>query len=109
SLARGTCLGASEFFGMGARGMIKLLRDQGDHEGFARLEQYNAQACSLVEYLCGPHAPEGYPARFPGFLKDLHRRGPYEPAFTRHYGCGSERLLADWRGWVLARGYGHHG
>ena len=106
--ASGTALAAAELFHVKPRALFRLLRDWYDHANFARLTQFSAQSWSVVDYLVGPDAPEERRTRFRAFLKELPPKEAGAAVFERHLGFGYDRLLDEWREWVLGRGVGEH-
>ena len=76
---------------------------------FTKLSQWSPQSWSVGEYLVGGESTEEHRARSVAFLNDLNSSDRQEEVFERHFGYRYDRLLEDWRKWVLDHGEGTHG
>jgi hypothetical protein len=103
--AGGTLLGSADLFHAHPRAMVSLLRNWQDLGNFVKYMQLTHQPWSVAEFLCRDVERR---KRFRAFLKDARAKGLQEEVFTRHFGHGFDRLLEDWRMWVLDRGIGNH-
>jgi hypothetical protein len=108
ALARGTSLGSAVIFHPEPRGLVWLVKDWQIFENFANYNQLFFQSWSVTEFLCGASAPNERRERFRRFVKDVRSRGQQE-AFQRHFDFGFDKLLEEWRSWVLAQGIGDFG
>jgi hypothetical protein len=108
ALSRGKSLASAEIFQAGSRALRGRLRDWQDFGNHAAYTQLISQSWSVTEFLCGALAPKERRDRFRDFLKDF-RAKHQEEIFEGHFGFGFDRLLEDWRSWVLAQGIGDFG
>jgi hypothetical protein len=53
------------------------------------------------EYLIGIRARHERRTHFLAYLEDVKSKDVNEEVFQRHFGCGFDQLLEDWRSWVL--------
>jgi hypothetical protein len=105
SLAKGTAL-ATDLFKLNDRELVKLIKGWSDHSNFARLEQFNAESWSVVEYLGGKQAPAERQDQFRAFLNDIQSMGQPEEVFQRNFGFGFNQLFESWRECVQEQGTG---
>jgi hypothetical protein len=108
SLTRGTSLASADLLHYKPRAAVRHLNRWHEHGIFAHYAQFSAQSWSLVEYLAGMQAPEGFRVRFRAFAQDLGPKQPADDALRHHFGCGFEELVENWKKWVVARGIGTH-
>ena len=109
SLRRGTALGASDLFHVKENTLVQPAENWADHDLFRKLSLWTAQSWSIGEYLFGGGSTAERRARTVAFLKDLKSSTPQDEVFEQHFGHGFDRLLEDWRNWVLDHGEGTHG
>jgi len=109
SLRSGRALGATDLFQVKENALVKPVRNWANHDSFTKLSQWSPQSWSLGEYLFGGESSAERRARSVAFLKDLKANDRQEEVFERHFGHGYDRLLEDWRSWVIDHGEGAHG
>jgi len=109
SLRSGRALDAADLFQVKEKTLVKPVRNWADHDHFTKLCQWSPQSWSLGEFLFGSESTEERRAQSVAFLKDLKSSDRQEEVFERHFGHGYDRLLEDWRKWVLEHGEGTHG
>jgi len=109
SLRSGRALGAADLFQVKEKALVRPVRNWAVHDRFTRLSQWSPQSWSVGEYLFGRESTAERRARSVAFLNDLKSSDRQEEVFERHFGHGYDRLLEDWRKWVLDHGEGTHG
>jgi hypothetical protein len=108
SIRRARTLESALLFQVKEQALVKPAQSWADHDSFMKLSQWSPQSWSVGEYLFGGDSTEDRRARSVGFLKDLKPDERQEAEFERHFGHGFDRLLDDWRDWVLEHGEGTH-
>jgi hypothetical protein len=105
SLSKGTTFGV-DLFGIDNKDVFKLINGWDEHRNFAKYQRFDSESWSVLAYLIGESAPEERRANFRAFLADAGAKAQPAKAFERHFGYRFDRLVADWREWVLAQGIG---
>jgi hypothetical protein len=105
SFSRGTVLGA-HLFEINDQEIQKPLKGWDDHDNFEKVDQFQAEAWSVFEYLGGKQAPETRRDRLRAFLADKQAKAHPAKVFERHFGFGLDRLVESWREWVQKQGIG---
>ncbi len=108
SLRSGGALGAADLFQVKEKTLVQPGRSWASHDSFTKLSQWSPQSWSVGEYLVGDESTHDHRARSVAFLNDLHSSEGEEEVFERHFGYRYDRLLEDWRTWVLEHGEGAH-
>ena len=108
SLRSGRAFGAVDLFQVKEKTLIKPVRSWANHDSFTRLSQWRPQSWSVGEYLFGSESTKERRARSTAFLEDLKSSDGQEEVFEHHFGHSYDRLLEDWRTWVLEHGEGTH-
>jgi hypothetical protein len=109
SLRSGRALGAADLFQVKENTLVKPGRSWANHDSFTKLSQWSPQSWSVGEYLFGGESTQDRRARSVAFLEDLASSDRQEEVFEHHFGYRYDRLLEDWRAWVLDHGEGAHG
>jgi Zn finger protein HypA/HybF involved in hydrogenase expression len=99
---------SEDLFRAGHKKLRKLHYRRNDPRAYRKQEQFGEQAWSIVEYLCGQHAPDERKTAFLAFLKEKPAAGREEQAFFGRFGFGFGSLLDSWREWVIAEGIGSY-
>jgi hypothetical protein len=108
SLRSGNALDAAALFQVQEKALVKPGRSWADHASFTKLSQWSPQSWSLGEYLFGARSTQARRCQAVAFLKDLKSSDRQQDVFMRHFGYTYERLLEDWRSWVLEQENGSH-
>lgn len=79
-----------------------------DSDGGVWFRQFQTQAWSLMEFLCGHGATPQRREAFHRCFNDSHVRKRSAEILTRYFGCPVDDLFAQWRAWVEQQGGGEH-
>jgi len=109
SLRSGRALDSVDLFQVKEKTLVRPVRNWANHDSFTKLSQWSPQSWSVGEYLFGRESTEERRARSAAFLNDLKSSDLQEEVFERHFGHGYDRMLEEWRKWVLDHGDGTHG
>jgi hypothetical protein len=105
SLSRGTVFGA-RLFEINDQDILKPMKSWDDHHNFEKMDQFQAEAWSVFEYLGGTQAPESRRECLRAFLADKRAKARPAKVFERHFGFGLDRLVESWQQWVQEQGIG---
>jgi hypothetical protein len=107
--AAGRTFGSAELLTSSVNRIWRRYDRHHDLSHFARANQFQAQAWSLAEFLCGRGATPDRRSAFQRFFNDpVARRRPVE-AMARHFGYSHEELFAQWQRWAEEQvGDEHH-
>ncbi|HVA47353.1 MAG TPA: hypothetical protein VNH11_13370 [Pirellulales bacterium] len=108
ALLAGRVMEPRELFDRHTARTIRRVRRRGDRALHAWVIQYNTQAWSLVEFLCGRGSTPDRRSAFQKFWHDPTRRRSAAAALARQYGMNVDRLVADWRASIERQPPGEH-